>query len=123
MRLMRINALLILTPQTYTSRPACSFFRTAKDQLALLTRATRRCLRMFTLKLTSLPLSMVLLLLSGVLSPRSLLQDLRRPLWELVVGIVLWLKSGIQLYRLSHLTPMSSARVSAHQPSTPLSVL
>ena len=115
MHLTRTSARPILTLRTFTSRPACSFSRTVKDQLALPTRATLLYLKMFIPKLTSLPLSTALLLLSGVPSLRSRLRDLLHPLSELLAGIVLWLRLGSRACHLSLSIPTSSVRESAHQ--------
>jgi hypothetical protein len=106
----------------FTSRLVSSFFRMARDQPALPTRAMPLFIKTSIPKLISLPLFMDLLLLSGVLSPRNRLRALLHRVLELLAGIVLWLRLGIQACHLSLSTPTSNVKVFARQHSMLLSV-
>jgi hypothetical protein len=92
MRLTLTSVRPTLILQTSTSRPVSSFFRMARDQLALPTRATLPFRKTFILRLTNLPPSTDLLLLSGALNLRSHLRAQLHQHLVLLAGIVRWLR-------------------------------
>jgi hypothetical protein len=92
----------ISTHPTYTSRLVFNSCRMVKHLLEPQIKAMHLYPRMYILRLISLRRFMVQLLRSGVLlNLSSLLKALHPQLWRLV-GIALWLRSAIRIYRLSN---------------------
>lgn len=119
-RLTRTSAPPTLTRPMCTSRPVCNSFRMGRPQQVHQIRATRRFRKTCILKHTSLLQSTDLLLHNGVLlNHNNHHRVLHRLHWQPLGGIVLWLRSAIQVSRLSSLIHMSSASPSVLPPNTP----